>query len=62
MEEKYKFVHFGAGDLLRAESKKDTEEGKLVKSIISQGKIVPVAITCRLIKKLNIFIKPVLHH
>ena len=49
--EKYKFVHFGAGDLLRAESKKDTEEGKLVNSIISQGKIVPVAITCRLIKK-----------
>ena len=49
--EKYKFVHFGAGDLLRAESKKDTEDGKLISSIISQGQIVPVKITCGLIKK-----------
>ena len=49
--EKYKFVHYGAGDLLRAESKKDTEDGKLINSIISQGKIVPVKITCGLIKK-----------
>lgn len=49
--EKYKFVHLGAGDLLRAEAKKDTEDGKLIESLISQGKIVPVRITCSLIKK-----------
>ena len=49
--EKYKLIHFGAGDLLRAEAKKDTEEGKLINSIISQGKIVPVKITCTLLKK-----------
>ena len=49
--EKYKFIHFGAGDLLRAEAKKDTEAGKLVNSLISQGKIVPVKITCSLLKK-----------
>jgi UMP-CMP kinase len=49
--EKYKLIHFGAGDLLRAEAKKDTEEGKLINSIISQGKIVPVKITCSLLKK-----------
>ena len=49
--EKYKFIHFGAGDLLRAEAKKDTEECKLVNSLISQGKIVPVKITCSLLKK-----------
>ena len=49
--EKYKLIHFGAGDLLRAEEKKDTEEGKLINSIISQGKIVPVKITCSLLKK-----------
>ena len=48
---KYKFIHFGAGDLLRAETKKDNEDGKLLNSIISQGKIVPVKITCGLIKK-----------
>ena len=49
--EKYKFIHFGAGDLLREESKKDTEDGKLINSLISQGKIVPVKITCSLLKK-----------
>ena len=49
--EKYKLIHLGAGDLLRAEAKKDTEEGKLINSIISQGKIVPVKITCSLLKK-----------
>ena len=49
--EKYKFIHFGACDLLRAESKKDTEDGKLINSLISQGKIVPVKITCSLLKK-----------
>ena len=49
--EKYKFIHFGAGDLLRAEAKNDTENGKLINSIISQGKIVPVKITCSLLKK-----------
>ncbi len=49
--EKYKFIHLGAGDLLRAESKKDTEDGKLINSLISQGKIVPVKITCSLLKK-----------
>ena len=49
--EKYKLIHFGAGDLLRAEAKKDTEDGKLISSLISQGQIVPVKITCGLIKK-----------
>ena len=49
--EKYKFIHFGAGDLLREEIKKGTEDGKLIKSIMSEGKYVPVKITCGLIKK-----------
>lgn len=49
--EKYKFIHFGAGDLLREEAKKDTEEGDLVRNIMQEGKIVPVKITCALIKK-----------
>jgi len=48
---KYNFIHFGAGDLLRAESKKDTEDGKLISNLIKEGKIVPVKITCNLIKK-----------
>ena len=49
--EKYNFIHFSTGDLLRAEISKGTEDGKLIKSIMSQGKYVPVKITCNLIKK-----------
>ena len=48
---KYNFIHFGAGDLLREEIKKGTEDGKIIKSIMSEGKYVPVKITCGLIKK-----------
>ena len=48
---KYNFIHFGAGDLLREEIKKGTEDGKLIKSIMIEGKYVPVKITCGLIKK-----------
>ena len=49
--EKYNFIHFSTGDLLRAEITKGTEDAKLIKSIMSQGKYVPVKITCNLIKK-----------
>ena len=49
--EKYNFLHFSAGDLLRSEISKGTENGKLIKSIMSQGKYVPAKITCDLIKK-----------
>ena len=49
--EKYNFVHFGAGDLLREEIKKENDVGKMIKSIIDEGKIVPSKITCELIQK-----------
>ena len=49
--EKYNFIHFGAGDLLRKEINKGTEDGKLIKLIMSEGKYVPAKITCGLIKK-----------
>ena len=48
--QKFNFIHFGAGDLLREEIKKGTEDGKLIKSIMAEGKYVPVKITCNLIK------------
>ena len=48
--EKYNFIHFSTGDLLREEIKKRTEEGKLIKIIMSEGKYVPTKITCGLIK------------
>ena len=49
--EKYNFIHLGAGDLLRQEIKKGTENGKLIESLMTQGKYVPVKITCGLLKK-----------
>ncbi len=51
LKEKYNFIHFSTGDLLREEIARDTEDGKLIKSIMSEGKYVPVKITCNLIKK-----------
>ncbi len=47
---KYSLKTFGAGDLLREEIKKGTEQGKNIESIINDGRIVPVSITVNLIK------------
>jgi len=44
-------VHLSAGDLLRAERDSGSEHGELINNIIKDGKIVPVAITCGLIKQ-----------
>lgn len=46
----YNFVHLSAGDLLRAERKKDTENARIIQDNIANGKIVPVEITVALIK------------
>jgi UMP-CMP kinase len=48
--QEYGFVHLSAGDLLRAERDSGSEHGELINNIIKEGKIVPVAITCGLIK------------
>ena len=47
----YGYIHLSAGDLLRAERASGSEHGELIQKIIDEGKIVPVAITCGLIKK-----------
>ena len=45
------FVHLSAGDLLRAEmAREGSEYGELIDQIIKDGKIVPVDITCNLIR------------
>ncbi|KAG2388441.1 hypothetical protein C9374_000605 [Naegleria lovaniensis] len=49
--EKYKFAHFSAGDLLRAESTKDTETGRMINNFIKEGKIVPGEVTIALLKQ-----------
>ena len=49
--EKYGYVHLSAGDLLRAERKREgSEVGALIESYIVKGEIVPVEITCQLLE------------
>lgn len=48
----YGFKHLSAGDLLREErAKAGSEFGELIEHHITNGTIVPVAITCKLIEK-----------
>ena len=47
----YGLVHLSAGDLLRAERDTGSEDAELINNYIKEGKIVPVEITCHLIKK-----------
>jgi UMP-CMP kinase len=49
--ENHGLVHLSAGDLLRAERDSGSPNGDLINNIIKEGKIVPVEITCGLIKK-----------
>ena len=48
--ENHGFIHLSAGDLLRAEIASGSEHGEMIDKIIKEGTIVPVAITCGLIK------------
>jgi len=43
-------VHLSAGDLLRAERKSGSSQGDMIERYISEGRIVPVAVTVSLIK------------
>lgn len=50
--ESYNYTHLSAGDLLRAErSREGSEFGSLIDSYIKEGKIVPVEITIKLLRK-----------
>jgi len=50
--DKYGYVHLSAGDLLRAERKAPgSEYGELIEHHITNGTIVPVAITCSLLQR-----------
>ena len=49
--EEHGFVHLSAGDLLRAEmAREGSEYGEMIDRIIKAGEIVPVKVTCNLIK------------
>lgn len=47
---KYGIVHISTGDIFRANIKNGTEIGKLAKSYIDAGKLVPDSLTCDIVK------------
>ncbi|MBD5631927.1 MAG: adenylate kinase [Clostridia bacterium] len=48
--DKYKLLHISTGDIFRANIKGGTEIGKLAKSYIDAGKLVPDEVTCDIVK------------
>lgn len=49
--EEFGFVHLSAGDLLREERQRpESEFGELIEDCITNGKIVPVEVTCSLLE------------
>ena len=49
--EEFRFKHISAGDLLRQEVAKETEQGKVTQVIMAQGKLVPPEITVTLLRQ-----------
>ena len=49
--EEFGFKHISAGDLLRQEVAKETEQGKEIKEIMTQGKLVPAEVIVKLLKQ-----------
>ncbi|VDO29033.1 unnamed protein product [Heligmosomoides polygyrus] len=51
IQENLGFVHLSAGDLLRAERQRQGSQfGQLIENHITNGTIVPVEITCKLLE------------
>ena len=50
LAEKYNLLHISTGDIFRANIKGGTEIGKLAKSYIDKGQLVPDSVTCDIVK------------
>lgn len=50
ISERFGIVHISTGDIFRANIKKNTEIGKLAKSYIEKGELVPDEVTCEIVK------------
>jgi len=50
IKEKFGILHISTGDIFRANIKGGTEIGKLAKSYIDAGKLVPDSVTCDIVK------------
>jgi len=52
ISDRFGYVHLSAGDLLREERQRPgSEYGELIETYIKDGRIVPVEITCNLLKR-----------
>ena len=51
LEKKYKLPHISTGDILREESKKDSELGRYISEVLSSGSLVKDKVTYELLKK-----------
>ncbi|MDE6867925.1 MAG: adenylate kinase [Clostridia bacterium] len=51
IEEKFLLKHISTGDMFRANIKDGTEIGKLAKTYIDAGKLVPDGVTCEIVKE-----------
>ncbi|MDE7453150.1 MAG: adenylate kinase [Clostridia bacterium] len=51
IQEKFQLKHISTGDMFRANIKEGTEIGKLAKSYIDAGKLVPDDVTCEIVKQ-----------
>lgn len=50
LAEKYNLLHISTGDIFRANIKGGTEIGKIAKSYIDKGQLVPDEVTCDIVK------------
>ena len=50
IKQRYNLLHISTGDIFRANIKGGTEIGKLAKSYIDAGKLVPDEVTCDIVK------------
>lgn len=51
IQEKYHLTHISTGDMFRANIKGGTEIGKLAKTYIDAGKLVPDDVTCEIVRQ-----------
>lgn len=50
IKQKYNILHISTGDIFRANIKRGTEIGKLAKSYMDAGKLVPDEVTCEIVR------------
>ena len=51
IQEKFHLTHISTGDMFRANIKNGTEIGKLAKTYLDAGKLVPDGVTCEIVKE-----------